>query len=141
MASREVFLDTNGLLGLFNRADELHRVAAAVWAQLLRERRPVVITDWIFAETGNGMARTNGRQEIVDFLRGLAESAYCEVVFVTNGLLEESLELYRERSDKQWGLVDCASMNVMQRRGISDVYSNDHHFEQAGFTCLLRDAP
>jgi hypothetical protein len=38
MASREVFLDTNGLIGLLNRADELHGVAAAVWAQMLQAR-------------------------------------------------------------------------------------------------------
>ena len=137
MPSREVFLDTNGLIGMLNRTDELHRVAAAVWAQLLLARRPVVITDWILAETGNGMARTNGRQETVDFLRGLAGSALCEVVFVTDGLLDAALTRYRQRDDKQWGLVDCASMIVMERRGIRDAFTNDQHFTQAGFNCLL----
>jgi predicted nucleic acid-binding protein len=96
--------------------------------------------DWIFAETGNGMARTNGRQETVDFLRGLASSALCEVVFVTDSLLDAALTRYRERDDKQWGLVDCASMIVMEHREIRDAFTNDHHFEQAGFTCLLKQS-
>jgi hypothetical protein len=30
-------------------------------------------------------------------------------------------------------------MIVMQRRSIGDAFTSDHHFEQAGFTCLLRD--
>jgi predicted nucleic acid-binding protein len=140
MANSEVFLDTNALIALLNRADQLHQSAAAAWEALLRNRRPVVVTDWIFAETGNGMAKTNGRQETARFLKGLASSSLCEVVFVTDGLLDEALSRFHDRTDKSWGLVDCASMVVMERRGIRDAFTNDHHFEQAGFTCLLPDS-
>jgi predicted nucleic acid-binding protein len=115
----------------------LHAVALDVWTSLLAEQRQSLLTDWIAAETANGMARTNARVQAADFLLGLCDSAYCELCFVGEGLLDESIVFYRDRPDKTWGLVDCCSMLVMHKRGVSDVFTNDKHFEQASFRCLL----
>jgi hypothetical protein len=49
----------------------------------------------------------------------------------------EALELYSKRSDKTWGLVDCASFVVMEKEGIDEAFTNDRHFVQAGLSCLL----
>lgn len=59
------------------------------------------------------------------------------MVFVTPALMERALLLYSDRPDKAWGLVDCASFIVMKDEGITDAFTIDRHFEQAGFTCLL----
>jgi len=45
--------------------------------------------------------------------------------------------LFRQRTDKAWGLTDCISFVVMQERGISEALTADEHFEQAGFIALL----
>jgi predicted nucleic acid-binding protein len=47
-----------------------------------------------------------------------------------------ALDLYEQRRDKEYSLVDCASMVIMRQRGITHVLTNDHHFTQAGFTIL-----
>ncbi len=49
-----------------------------------------------------------------------------------------ALALYESRTDKAYSLTDCVSMNVMRAEGITDVLTNDHHFEQEGFTVLIR---
>ncbi len=41
-------------------------------------------------------------------------------------------------TDKEWGFVDCTSILVAKDMGIKDVFSADHHFEQAGFNILLK---
>jgi predicted nucleic acid-binding protein len=41
-------------------------------------------------------------------------------------------------ADKEWGLTDCISFVVMQEQGLTDALTADHHFEQAGFTILLK---
>lgn len=41
-------------------------------------------------------------------------------------------------SDKDWGLVDCTSIIVAKNLGISEIFTTDHHFEQAGFQILLK---
>ena len=47
--------------------------------------------------------------------------------------------LYRARPDKGYSLVDCISMQTMGKEGLTDVLTNDRHFEQEGFRALFRD--
>jgi len=39
---------------------------------------------------------------------------------------------------KEWQLTDCISFIVMEDKEITDALTGDHHFEQAGFTALLK---
>ena len=48
------------------------------------------------------------------------------------------LARYEARGDKEYGLQDCASMNVMEDESVTQVLTNDHHFEQEGFTLLMK---
>ena len=51
----------------------------------------------------------------------------------------KGLELYRNRLDKGYSLVDCISMNTMDEHVITQVLTSDHHFEQEGrFVALMR---
>ena len=50
------------------------------------------------------------------------------------------LDLYRARPDKGYSLTDCISMHTMRREGLTDVLTNDRHFEQEGFRALFRDS-
>jgi predicted nucleic acid-binding protein len=56
----------------------------------------------------------------------------------TNGWL--ALLNASDREDKDWGLVDCASFAVMQDLGITEAFTDDRHFQQAGFRRLLSPA-
>ena len=49
------------------------------------------------------------------------------------------LGLYRARPDKGYSLSDCNSMDLMCRTGLTDVLTDDAHFAQEGFVCLLRE--
>ena len=42
------------------------------------------------------------------------------------------------RSDKDLALTDCISFVVMEDEGITEALTADRHFEQAGFTALLK---
>ncbi len=56
---------------------------------------------------------------------------------LTDELYQQAFDLFRDRPDKEWGLIDCASFVVMQR-GLTEALTPDEHFEQAGFRALLR---
>lgn len=137
MANNLVLLDTSGWIALLNTRDALHGQARSIWRDLGHKGFVAVVTDWIIAETGNGLARTTSRDDVRDAVQRMLESPRAVVEFVEEPLLLEACDLYHQRPDKRWGLVDCASFVVMRRRGIQLVLTNDHHFEQAGFTCLL----
>jgi predicted nucleic acid-binding protein len=137
MAANSVFLDTNGWFALLNERDDLHFEAQSIWRGMVQAFRPVTLTDWIVAETGNGLARTAARTRFATSWERVLRSPRVRVIFVDSILMQRALALYAERADKAWGLVDCASFVVMADQGITDAFTTDRHFEQAGFRCLL----
>jgi predicted nucleic acid-binding protein len=50
------------------------------------------------------------------------------------------LQLYGTRLDKGYSLTDCISMQTLWSIGITDVLTNDVHFEQEGFRALFRES-
>jgi len=83
------------------------------------------------------MARTRGRNRFAEAARRVESSSASELVCIDNDILTRALALYEQHADKTWGLVDCASFVVMRDRGLSEAFTNDQHFEQAGFRCRL----
>jgi uncharacterized protein len=79
------------------------------------------------------------RAAAIQLLESLETDPSVEVVLLTNGLYKLNANLFKQREDKEWGLVDCISFIVMQDRGISEAPTADTHFQQAGFRALLRD--
>lgn len=135
--SHDIFLDTSGWLALLNASEALHADAERAWRELLRSHRSVVLTDWVIAETGNALARRKGSISFGASVSKIMTSRRAEIAFVGLDLLEHALSLYSSRAYKAWGLVDCASFTLMHERGITEAFSSDRHFEQAGFRCLL----
>jgi uncharacterized protein len=136
MMSREVFLDANGWFALLNSTDILHAEAGRVWSKIDDANQSIVVTDWVIAETGNGLARSKRTNRFAEAVARMLDSPRSEVVFVGPDLLRRALAMYAQHSDKSWGLVDCTSFLVMQDRGIIEAFTNDRHFEQAGFRRL-----
>src|SRR5580693_6437601 len=137
MAGKAIFLDTNGWLALLNASDQLHRRANTAWRDLGGQGFSIILTDWIIAETGNGLARTPIRERFASVANALLYDRRCTVIFVTPTIIAQALHLYRDRTDKQWGLVDCASFVIMQEQQVEIAFTTDRHFEQAGFKALL----
>ena len=131
-----VFMDTSGWIATLSADDQFHRQASELLRQFASMRRPLVTTDWVFAETGNGLART-ARNRFVQAVGTFLQSSNSRLIWIDEPLFQQALELYGQAADKTWGLVDCASFVVMQREDISEALSADHHFQQAGFLCLL----
>jgi predicted nucleic acid-binding protein len=60
-----------------------------------------------------------------------------QIIPVSPTLLADGWTLYCQRLDKEWGLTDCTSFVVMTQAQITQAFTSDHHFEQAGFIKLL----
>jgi hypothetical protein len=137
MRINSIFLDTNGWLAILNATEQFHAQSVNHWLELMRDGNRVVLTDWVIAETGNGLARTQKKRRFVQVVEEMMEAPTVEIVPIGTRLIRRAMEDYAKHDDKQWGLVDCTSFIVMQDRGIADAFTSDRHFEQAGFQCLL----
>jgi len=68
----------------------------------------------------------------------LQETTEVRIIPPSADLFERGVELYRQRSDKDWSLTDCISFVVMADEKITEALTGDRHFEQAGFYALLK---
>ena len=132
-----VFIDTCGWIAVLNADDALHKRASEQLLKLGVTGRSLVTTDWVLAETGNGLARTAARSCLAAAMRRFLESPHCRLVRVGDTLLDRALKLYDQANDKSWGLVDCASFVLMRDEGLLDAFTSDRHFTQSGFHCIL----
>jgi predicted nucleic acid-binding protein len=59
-----VFLDTVGLIALWNNSDQWHAPAQQAYAELRKNRSTLVTTRFVLLECGNTVARTELRAEV-----------------------------------------------------------------------------
>ena len=131
----ERFADSFVFLAMLNRQDRKHLAAVAA---LNNNREPLVTTTWVMTELADGLCAARTRAAFVALESQLISSPRFTIVPATNALYDGGLALYRQRPDKDWSLTDCVSFVVMRDRGIAEALTGDHHFEQAGFTALLK---
>ena len=130
-----VFADTVYFLALLNPADQFHGLARALSLQPLG---PLLSTEFVLTEVGNGLSHPDNRPRFARLLELLRTQADVEVVPASSALFRQGCALHAQRPDKAWSVTDCISFVVMKERGIGDALTADHHFEQAGFKVLMR---
>lgn len=135
----EVFLDTSFAIALSSITDQNHIKAVQIANQLEANKTHLVTTQAILLEIGNALSKQKYRIAAIQILESLETDPNVEVVLLTNDLYKAAFNLFKQRKDKEWGLVDCISFIVMQNRGITDALTADHHFHQSGFRALLKD--
>ena len=136
-AMLKVFVDTAAWIALIDNADGLHFRAQQVMNALRQQKAQLVTTEFVLLEVANALAAPAMRAKTVAFITGLRHSPILQIIPASQTLLTEGWTLYSQRPDKGWSLTDCASFVVMTRDQITQAFTSDHHFEQAGFAKLL----
>jgi predicted nucleic acid-binding protein len=60
-----------------------------------------------------------------------------ELIFPTEDDWKDAWTAYERGEAAQAGIVDHVSFVVMRRLGITEAFTNDRHFQAAGFTTLF----
>ncbi len=130
MKPTRLFVDTSFVIALINKRDRNHEHATRLAAEYASRR--LLTTDAVLLEIGNTLAR-GFKPQAVAVIEHFLTSADVEVVRLGAEGFESAFDLYRSRSDKNWGLVDCHSFIVMRQARVEDALAFDDHFGQAGF--------
>ena len=135
-----VFADTVYWIALARPDNQWHGKAQAA-ARALGQAR-IVTTDEVLAEFLTALSRGGPRvrSAAVRIVRQLRSRPDVLVLPQSRESFDAALERYEARQDKSYSLQDCSSMNAMEAEGITDVLTSDLHFEQEGFTVLMRRA-
>ena len=129
------FADTSFYVALLNEADAGHEKALETGGSW---RGPIVTTEYVLGELGNCLAAWGAREAFVSFMRQMETDGQTRIVWATEQLFRDGLELYAKYWDKEWSMTDCISFVLMQREGLVEALTADHHFDQAGFVALMR---
>ena len=129
------FADSFFYFALLNPTDAAHEQAEAF---LENFDGKLITTAWVLTELADGMADPLDRQTFIRLHAALTTDPDVTVVPPDAALFAEGLALYSDRPDKEWSLTDCISFVVMQRHGLTEALTGDHHFDQAGFKALLK---
>jgi len=129
------FADTSVLVAFLSVYDEHHALALNYMESFTGQ---IITTSLVLVELGNFLSKHPDRQAVSPFVHDLRTDPRVQIIPATDDLLDAGLALYADRPDKDWSLTDCISFVVMQRQNLTDAFTADHHFEQAGFRILLK---
>lgn len=139
MRMNEVFIDTSGWANAFVKTEPYYTEASTLVKQWEQNNRRVITTNYVLSELIPLFIRMRvPRANSLNHIKVLRAIDWVEIVHIDKSLDQKAWQLLADRSDKEWSLVDAASFIVMQDRGMTEALTADHHFEQAGFACLLK---
>jgi uncharacterized protein len=129
------FADTSYYVALLGERDQHHAEAVTLAETFYGE---IITTDFVILEVGDWLARGADRPLFLRLLQMLDADAQTQVLPATRELLNAGRALFARRMDQDWSLTDGISLEVMRQQRLTDAFTADRHFEQAGFTILLR---
>ena len=132
---KQVFADTLYWIAIFLPGDPWASTARAVDLS----GASFVTTEEVLSEflTAVSAQAERTRRLACRLVREILTDPAIEVVAQSHESFLAGLGLYERRPDKDYSLTDCISMNVMRRKGIREILTNDRHFSQEGFVRLL----
>ena len=136
---KPVFADTFYWIALTNPRDSFHHRVL----EFSRSLRPqsIVTTDEVLTELLTFSAADQQlRLEASLVVNDVLADDNVRVIPQTRQSFLAGFALYQARPDKGYSLTDCISMHTMRHSGLTDVLTNDRHFEQEGFRALFRDS-
>jgi predicted nucleic acid-binding protein len=99
----------------------------------------LVTTDEVLTEVLSHFAGLGPywRAKVAALVHDVWNNSDVDVLPQTRADFDAALALYETRPDKGYSLTDCRSMVALRALGVSEVWTNDHHFSQEGFPILF----
>jgi predicted nucleic acid-binding protein len=140
MTTNSIFIDTAGWASFFIASETHHSQAVQHLQTAHRQQQPLITSNYIIAELIallHSPLRTP-RPQIFKIIDTIKTSSYIQTIHIDAETDLSAWNLCKNRPDKAWSLVDCTSFILMENLELRNALTSDHHFEQAGFVCLLR---
>lgn len=135
---KKVFADTHYWVAVANPRDSYAEEAKA--ARKAQGTILLVTTDEVLVEFLNYFSAHGERFRAIasQIVRAIKKDPNVLVLAQTRLSFESGHELYDRRKDKQYSLTDCISMEHMRAQQITEVLTNDDHFQQEKFVVLIK---
>jgi|YNPMSStandDraft_1061717.scaffolds.fasta_scaffold63446_3 predicted nucleic acid-binding protein len=127
-----VFVDTSALLAIINSEDERHDTAAAEWTSLVLSAERPITSNYVILELMAILQHRYGMGAVHRVTDEILPAL--DLHYVDRSIHEAAIEMLRESWDQRGlSLVDCTSILIMRRAGITEIFAYDERFEDWGF--------
>ena len=135
-ADRAVFVDTGAWVALRYKRDQYHARARGILKRLRGDRRALVTTEWVLAETVTLLKARGAVEHALALGAALQAGRLGLLVESTADRRARAWELFERHRGRRVGWVDCASFAVMDELGLRTFFGFDDDFVRAGFEPL-----
>lgn len=136
----KLFLDTSGLLAIFDRSDKNHQKAEKYWRGIFerrREKRELIISDYIIDETITRIRREihhTKALEVFNILIALIDKSVIRMIWVNNEYFFKAKDIFEQYNDQEFSFTDCTSFAICKDLEIQSAFTLDKDFEIFGLT-------
>jgi hypothetical protein len=128
----QVFVDSSALVALLDSQQTMHQMAKQAWSHLLSDEFQPITSNYVLLETCSLVQRRSGVGSVSALNRELVP--VLEVVWVNRELHDAGLSAVLAASERDLGLVDCVSFEIMRRERTQYAFAFDRHFEERGYS-------
>ncbi len=135
-----LFVDTSGWASFFVQDQPHYPQALQALSRARTENHAIITTNYIITELFALLYSPLRlpRNQIFNIINSIKSRPYIQIIHIDTATDQAAWKLCQNRPDKPWSLADFSSFIVMQQMNIQQALTADRHFEQAGFTRLLK---
>ena len=136
----KLFLDTGGLLSVFDRTDDHHAVCSDFWKELLQKRNyEPVISDYIVDELTTRIRYDISHAAALQALNNLTQlvgRGRLTFIWVNQTYFDQARRIFERYHDQEFSFTDCTSFAICQDAGIQEAFALDSDFRIFGLNVI-----
>lgn len=138
---KKIFFDTWGWIAIAHKNDDHHEKTSEFYKTSILKNCIPVTTDYVLAETITLLRAKTESKGVITLIDNILEAAKKNLIILERidaGRWEKAWHLSKKYTDKPAiSFFDLSSFIVMKELKITEVLTNDRHFEQAGFKKVM----
>jgi predicted nucleic acid-binding protein len=129
-----IFVDTSAWYAVEVEDDVNHEAAFKFLSNIASGKHGVSITtDYVLDEVLTLLRSRRDLDSATLFIDKIKKSKSVRLFWIDEGLFEKALVIFQKSDRKSWSFTDCTSFALMQELSISEAFTFDRHFREAGF--------
>jgi predicted nucleic acid-binding protein len=121
----QVLIDSDAFIGWMIEADTHHQQTVQIFNHLVAEQVKFATTSLVVGEAATVLSHRKGQELARTFLDEVIEKGKFLVIYITEALHQEALNIFKEQTKKGTSVVDCANVAVIRQFCIPRIFSFD----------------
>ena len=132
-----IFVDTSAWYAAEVEDDVNHEAAHKFLSKIASGKHGISITtDYVLDETLTLLRSRRDLASASAFIDKIRKSKSVRIFWIDEGLFEKALEIFQKSNRKSWSFTDCTSFGLMRELSVSEAFTFDSHFREAGLQAL-----